>query len=172
MKIPWNAICTAAEYKMILDMVDSGHTMLVFGVGNDTQMWEAVCDHVVYVEDVQEWEDRIRLQVPTADVRHYDYPTTVQQWLDGERHFPTMKLDRDLHRTYDFIFVDGPRGDAPTHPGRMLPIFFAWCYGYNIFVHDFNRTVEQEVCRNLMGEPTAMVQRMAYYENDPSILSE
>lgn len=124
-------------------------SMLVFGVGYDTRLWDALNKdgYTMFVENDTEWFNNISRTV-SSPVRLIGYGTrTVADSLpikeeDLRRHtMPAM-----LNRSWDVILIDSPRGSKPTDPGRSLPIYWASLLATpstHVFIDDASRELEQ-----------------------------
>jgi uncharacterized protein (TIGR01627 family) len=133
--------------------------MLVFGVGNDSCLWMQInkMGNTVFLENEQNWLQKIQNQLPAIKVHLVSYNTLRSQWLallsDSNENALYMDLPKDLMDTpWDIIFVDGPAGYDDTKPGRMKSIYMASLIAklqnknVAVFVHDCDRIVEATYC--------------------------
>jgi hypothetical protein len=144
-----------------------GCSLLVFGCGNDSTLWEQVNGGGItaFIEDDPLWAGKVRGQLKHASVFLVDYDTKKSEWI-SLLHFPD-RLELDLpkevtSKRWDVIIVDGPAGHdnhqkytGREAPGRMKSIYMASklvAPGGMVFVHDCERLVEQQyVARYLAG---------------------
>jgi hypothetical protein len=125
--------------------------MLVFGLGNDSPLWDALNSngYTLFLEDVQEWIDKIVGIYPNLNVHRVSYAgTTVASASENPSgtiagaQAPAFLLGR----RWDVIVIDGPMGYAPQLPGRALPICWTRQIAQrstHIFVDDYDRKLEQ-----------------------------
>ena len=126
-------------------------TLLVFGLGHDAPLWfRSSRGRVAFVEDDPAF---LTLAPATARVYLQKYPSRVGKWV------AIPPPPRMIDRPWDFVFVDGPRGFHPQCPGRQIPI--AWAKRLatkQVFVHDYERPWERELCDHLLGDPVERIQ--------------
>jgi hypothetical protein len=81
--------------------------------------------------------------------------------------YPDLELPPQLGAVaWDVIFVDGPMGWRPEHPGRRASIRAAATLagrGSWVFVHDYDRPIERASCEEFLGKPAHTVDRMAVF---------
>lgn len=154
---------TYEEYKLVHDVVGDRApcNLLVFGVGRDSQLWlEANAGGTtVFLEDVAEWADFARKEVPGIRVHDVRYGTLRVFW-HLLKHVPESFRMKDLPQeveetAWDVILVDAPRGTRWYRPGRMKSIYTASVLGgksgADVFVHDCHRRVEREASDRFLG---------------------
>ena len=148
---------TFEEYKLVHAVLQrrSPCHLLVFGVGRDSALWLStnLGGRTLFLEDVPEWADFARREVPDIVVRDVDYGLTKRfMWpllrkIDGSLYMRGLP-DDVLSTRWDVILVDAPRGTRWYRPGRMKSIYTASVLGRqsraDVFVHDCHRTVERE----------------------------
>ncbi|XP_010932030.1 protein IRX15-LIKE-like [Elaeis guineensis] len=149
---------------------------LVFGLGHETPLWRAL-NHggrTVFLDENEYHIAHLEGRLPGLEAYDVAYTTKVQEMPDllatarrGRRGdcrpvqnllFSDCRLAlNDLPNAlydvpWDVILVDGPRGYAPTAPGRMSAIFTAAVMARSagpgptdVLVHDYEREVER-VC--------------------------
>lgn len=155
---------TAKEYEYIADIVCSrnGCNLLVFGVGRDSALWLIANQggKTVFLEDSDKWLDKAKKEIPQIDARKITYCTKRSDWKEIYRRGDSvdrLNLPEDVLNTeWDVIVVDGPNGNSDNAPGRMLSISAASRLGRSklgadIFIHDFDREVEQVYARRYFG---------------------
>ncbi len=142
--------------------------LLVFGLGNDSLLWETLNEdgRTVFLESDETWFDRIRSREGCAgmEVHLVEYGTRRSEWcalLDSP-----SKLQMDLPQEvsgedWDIVLVDGPAGHTDASPGRMKSIYAAsrlvsesGC----AFVHDCEREVESAYCKAFLGDARLAVE--------------
>ena len=125
---------------------------LIFGMGNDSQLWFRLNQRgrTVFVEDQEEWFCKVRGENPLLEAYLVKYGTMLSEamrLIDSPGRL-AMDLPPDIRKTkWDVILIDGPAGYADnTTPGRMKSIYESSRLikqGGSIFVHDQEREVEK-----------------------------
>lgn len=154
---------TYEEYKLVHDVVveRAPSNVLVFGVGRDSPLWMDANDggRTVFLEDVAEWADFARKEVPGIEVHDVRYGTLRVFWhllKHVEERLWMDDLPGDVEATdWDVILVDAPRGTRWYRPGRMKSIYTASVLarrsGGDVFVHDCHRSVERQASDRFLG---------------------
>lgn len=134
-----------------------GCNLLVFGVGEDSQLWK-MCNikgRTIFLETSNAWIEKVRNSVP--DIEIYSYYTgknTVKDSLNNLiDYIECPQIIKDV--SWDIIIVDGPEGWHPSKPGRALPIIWSSelrTSKTHIFVDDYERYLEAEFTRKYIGE--------------------
>lgn len=130
----------------------AGGQMLVFGLGNDSNLWyEVTKGNVLFVENIDEWIEKS--DIPRENILKYDYKTRVDQGLYGS----IPEIPKELNKEWDTIIIDGPHGYHASKPGRLIP--YAWSsqlkYRY-VYLDDCNRPFESQLCSKYFGvNPTS-----------------
>lgn len=148
---------SVTEYSLIAEVLfkKSPCNMLVFGVGNDSEMWIDLNKGgmTFFVEDNANWLQDIHNKIPHINACVFTYGTQRYQWKDliktNFSHLLHMNLPQIVLETkWDIIFVDGPAGYSDVTPGRMKSIYMASYLSHqnnnntDVFVHDADREVE------------------------------
>jgi len=167
---------TFEEYKLFSDvLVDRAPcNLLVFGVGRDSGLWlDANAEGTTtYLEDVKEWADSARREVPGIQVCDVRYHGRQFMWpvLRRLSHLLRLRLPSDVEDTpWDVILVDAPRGTRWYRRGRMMSVYTAALLGRrtsaDVFVHDCHRRVERESSDQFLGPEhlVAQVATMRHY---------
>lgn len=131
-----------------------GCRLLVFGLGYDSQMWNACCDHVTFVEDVPEYIS-LNSSITTDRVVSCTYSTTVvSSWKMSNQELLSQDPPQKLAERgpFDIVLIDGPQGWGPRCPGRMIPA--CWTRklikdGGLIYVDDAARPLESYIVKKM-----------------------
>lgn len=144
---------TNIEYGIISGMLIqlSPCNLLIFGQGSDSELWSWLnrAGSTVFLENCVEW---------------------FRQINHAESHlvtYPNLSVpERVSSQSWDLVFVDGPMGWKPEHPGRRESIKAAsrlTTPGGWVVVHDYNRDAERRFCNEYLGNPTYEVDRLAFF---------
>lgn len=159
---------TYEEYLSVAEILakKSPCNFLVFGVGNDSQLWLDINQngYTVFLEDSKQWLDLVLARIPELKGIHVSYGTQIADWkkLLDSQDYNVLLLDLPrfvFDIKWDLIFVDAPRGaiDSKKSPGRMKSIYIAAFLAQkslntDVFVHDCHREVERIYCDTFLGE--------------------
>ncbi|MFM9859754.1 hypothetical protein RUR49_14875 [Pseudoxanthobacter sp. M-2] len=129
-----------------------GSNVLVFGLGNDSLLWNKLNAHgrTVFVENNKTWAKDMRERWPELEIERVSYgKSTVESSLPIDEkaliEHPIPGFMRDIK--WDVILIDGPMGFRSTSPGRALPIYWSYVTARectHIFIDDCNRRLEGE----------------------------
>ncbi|PKA57181.1 Glucuronoxylan 4-O-methyltransferase 1 [Apostasia shenzhenica] len=153
---------------------------LVFGLGHDSPMWSSLNygGRTVFLEEDQAWMQKMRSKFPELEAYHATYKTKVRDAEEllklrsmkectaiGDIRGSKCRLAlRDLPEVFfevewEMIMVDAPTGYFAEAPGRMAAIYTAGMAARgrregetDIFVHDVDRTVEDEFSKSFLCE--------------------
>lgn len=151
------------EYDYVAQLIAArgGCNLLIFGVGNDSELWLAANREgkTVFLEDSLEWIERVRERFPRIDIQAVNYGTTRDQWqelLAGDPAELRLPLPAPISGTaWDIVFVDGPTSFSDECPGRMKSLFAAAeCSrrpGVDVVVHDVDRRLERAYCERFFS---------------------
>ena len=100
-----------------MNKLESDSNFLVFGLGYDSKMWANganVGGRTLFIEDNNEWIEKIRKHSPGLDIRFLDYESDMREafsvYLGHEdklmHSFPAYLKDTE----WDVILVDAPMG--------------------------------------------------------------
>jgi uncharacterized protein (TIGR01627 family) len=171
--------CRKSEYKFVARRLDSlaPCNALYFGVGYDSKLWDTINaeGNNLFLEDSQEWIDTINPTLVNSKIEKVKYTTKRTQWkkIFKKTNKLIMQLPDTVWQTnWNFIFIDGPRGDKDFCPGRMQSIYTASLLAaksrgvLRIFAHDYNRELERRYCNKYFGKNNLkkVVRRMACYK--------
>ena len=122
--------------------------LLVIGAGYDSELWyRCVEGHVIFIEEIPE----LVSQVPNC--MQYTFASKVGQWC------PVPELPQAINKPWDYVLVDGPGGYDQNTSGRQIPVAWASKLARKaIFVHDYERPWEKEICDKYLGEATEMIE--------------
>ena len=143
--------------------------LLVFGVGNDSILWQALnpFGRNVFIEDNNYWLDKIKARVPGLKAYTVTYGTTLTNWRKDIASIPQLELPDDVQNfQWDIILVDAPAGNKNDDPGRLQSINTAAniaSAGSFVLVHDCNRELEQQCSSTYLGEEYEAVDRLRVY---------
>lgn len=179
------------EYRLIVETVAarSPCNFLVFGVGNDSDLWLAANrgGETLFVEDSPAWIDRVQRRGlrPPPRIVACRYAARPLQWLALARRswllggMPAGMDDMPWH----VILVDAPRGYRPWHPGRLQSV--AWAahlarcgqggpsagHPADVFVHDYDRRTERYAADRFLGRShlVARIGRLAHFRLSVSV---
>lgn len=136
--------------------------LLVFGLGWDTLLWLDVNKNgrTVFLEDNQDWFEKITQRAPNAEAYLIDYPHNITEWktvLDKPRELKLKLPDEVTRVSWDVIVVDAPAGYrmVEEQAGRMSSIYMASKLikkGGDVFVHDCTRELERAYTARCLGE--------------------
>ncbi|KAK8691836.1 hypothetical protein V6N13_075331 [Hibiscus sabdariffa] len=154
---------------------------LVFGLGHDSLMWEAL-NHggrTVFLEEDKAWIEQMKHKFPALESYHVEYSTKVHRsdaLLETGLNKESCKVVSDPRNSkcelahkgfpgeiydveWDLIMVDAPTGFHDEAPGRMNAIYTAGLMARNreegetdVFVHDVNRAVEDKFSKAFLCE--------------------
>lgn len=162
------------EYSYIANCILSRRpaNVLVFGVGNDSDLWSRinVGGVTTFVENDAEWAKKVLQNMPYINIVMCTYTTRLDQadaLLQAHKtgqYIPRLNLSDDVRATaWDVIIVDAPFGGAIDAPGRMQSIFEAFQLSkhggvVDIFIHDINRPVEKMYVDYFFDQSTIQTQ--------------
>jgi hypothetical protein len=124
-------------------------SVLVIGTGHDSDLWFHCAEgNVAYVENNPAY-----LDFSPIPALRYTFESNVGEWRDVPN--PPAAIDRP----WDFVIVDGPNGHTSSAPGRQFPIAWAARLARKaVFVHDYERPWECQVCDKYLGDPSEIVE--------------
>ena len=136
-----------------------GCSLLVFGCGNDSVLWERANRDgtTAFLEDDPEWLKLVRARLTKAEAHLVRYGTKRSDWAALLNSPDRLRLDLPAEissRRWEVVLVDGPAGFDDEQPGRMKSIFAAAelvAPGGCVFVHDCDRQVEREYAARYLG---------------------
>jgi hypothetical protein len=130
------------------EIYNSGGSILVISPGDDKPFWKFCskgnCSFVV--------EDRFASIEEDDWTFAYNFDSQVGIWSKD------VSIPDQIAKRYYFVIINGPAGFSSDCPGRELPI--AWAAelaDVAIFVFDYNRAWEKELCDRYLGKPTIVV---------------
>lgn len=153
------------HYHAILSMLMSFNkpiNMLVFGAGNDTELWKSVVGKgLTVIEDDEFWfKHAVSLGVEAIRV---EYLGKRGDYNVGVTVHDKQGFDRLFQRHWDVVLVDGPTAWNADCSGRDSPIAIAnmiMCsQRATVIVHDYDRPHEWVVCNRTLGEPQIVVSK-------------
>ncbi len=132
---------------------------LVFGLGVDSPFWLSANagNRTAFIEDDPTWFASVMGSIGNLEAYLVSYGTRLADWQQLLREPERLRfvLPPAITDTrWDVILVDAPAGYAPNTPGRMCSIRAASLLAApeaDIFVHDYEREVEQASCAAFLG---------------------
>lgn len=163
---------TEKEYRYITDL-SLGKNMLIFGCGNDSNLWRLVANKVVFLEHNKKW-----INNKYNDTLHIQYTSTMlntdilleefKQTKYDNLYIESIKNNELINQFWDTILVDAPEGyDKNKNHGRVQSIFMAKFLSNintNIFVHDINRDIEKKCCEIFGFKKITEFDRLGHYQ--------
>jgi len=145
-----NGLMSKHQYRYIGREIHSNHpcSLLVFGAGYDSEFWvHCSAGNVAFVEDNDEFESFCSQGLVVNK-----YRSRVNKWVN------VPAPPREINRMWDFVIVDGPNGFHRRCPGRQISISWAAQLAKKaIFVHDYERVWERQVCDKYLGSPYEVI---------------
>ena len=138
---------SSEQYRYVSDQLlhDRGCKLLVFGLGHDSRLSACAGVRLAFVEDNPTY---LTAAPAESAVIIYEFNSRVAVW------FPIPDPPRQLIQEWDYVLVDGPAGFNSFCPGRQIPIAWARLLASKqVFVHDYERPWERQVCDKLLGTP-------------------
>jgi hypothetical protein len=140
-------------HKNVIDDVFQQFTektkMLVFGLGYDSRMWyEGNYKNTFFVENKDEYIELNMKNIPQENIIKYDYKTTCASspTLTDEQ-IAKFTIPKKLlqEAPFDIIIIDGPEGNMPQKPGRLIPCYWTTLLSKPesiIYIDDSSRLLE------------------------------
>lgn len=161
------------EYTRVADELEARGpcAMLVFGVGNDTELWMMANagGRTVFLEHDARWVEKAKERTQ-ADIRKVKYSSRIGEAMSmiGCSDLLAMDLPEDVRGLrWDIVLVDAPpgAGGGGVH-GRGQSIYEAsrlvapdGC----VFVHDMHRMIERDYAKWYLGEVTELVNHLGVF---------
>jgi glucuronoxylan 4-O-methyltransferase len=167
-----------SEYTYLAEVIEgcSPCNILIFGLGNDSFLWDRLNreGNTVFLEQNLEWYEKISMKNPNLTSYFIQYWTKLRDWkglLGQDPKNLLLNLPPELTNTkWDLIFVDAPEGYNDAKPGRMQSIYTASVLGAkggaHVLVHDCNRAAEAAYCdRFLMSNNLVKsIEKIRHYQ--------
>ena len=163
MKKSGKGLMSKGQYMALAETLDklSPCNFLVFGLGEDADVWEEINKggRTVFLEDDKEWIGKFKNK--DLEIHPVEYNTRSEDYMkigfDAEKLH--MELPKDITDVeWDIIFVDGPLGHNPPRPfkgpGRMKSIYAAHSLlggGGVCVVDDMGRIIESVYAHHFFG---------------------
>jgi len=133
----------------LISSVCRNKKMLVFGLGYDSLLWNALTDDILFVEN-QNHYIKMNNTINSSKIIHYKYEniSVEKSFKLSAEEIKEYKIPESLVKNapYDIIFIDGPSGYVSNHPGRLLPIYWSKHFlsksGTIILIDDSRRDLE------------------------------
>lgn len=159
-KAAYGIILTAEEILEIKKTIKEPCNFLIFGLGKDSIFWHNAnkSGNTIFIEDTDSWINLIKVKYPEIKAHKVVYGTKREEWRTLLKRPELLELDlpEEIKSVkWDIVLVDGPQGFSNNTPGRMKSIYMASKLTKNeglVFVHDMDREVEQEYCKEYLLE--------------------
>ena len=130
--------------------------LLIFGLGFDSKMWSACCEHVTFVEDNPTYV-ALNKDLDQESIVQCKYHTTVAScWTMSQEELVAENPPQELvaRGPYDIVLIDGPWGEG-NGPGRLLPA--CWTRklvkdGGIVYMDDVSRPLETYIVAKMFGD--------------------
>jgi uncharacterized protein (TIGR01627 family) len=168
-------LMTSQQYEAIAKLLVSMSpcNFLVFGLGDDSYLWQDINSEGknVFLENDEQWMQKFSKS--SLDIRKVEYTTKIKDVniIQFDENLLKLDLEEDIRSTdWDLILVDAPLGHGPPNPnspwkntpgrpfkgpGRMSSIYEASKLigesGY-IIVDDLSRHVEAVYAGHFIGQ--------------------
>ena len=151
--------------------------LLVFGAGNDSELWSMCSKYTLILENDDEWLSNISSKFKNTqglefNKVNYNMFRTEQECLDAIKHDSVSKLTVDvcdmfLKKKWDAIIVDSPTGWRECNEyyrGGSIKLASNLAEDRcHIFIHDCNRRVETAaISKFLLGTNEQTIDRTRY----------
>ncbi|MBI4641746.1 MAG: class I SAM-dependent methyltransferase [Candidatus Tectomicrobia bacterium] len=130
----WSILPDTAHFLYHLLIEKKPRHILEFGSGVSTAvMAHAVAPHggVVYsLEHDEKWLRRTHEMAVVSGVTNYEliHAPLVESSFPGVENFVVYDPLRIPSKQFEFVFIDGPPGVKPEHPGRRGTLYSCWPY--------------------------------------------
>ena len=176
-----NGLMTEVQYLKIGELLElnSPCNFLVFGLGNDSLIWNEINKDgkIIFLEDDMEWCDKFKDS--GLNIHNIKYTTKIEDWESIKFNTDLLKLDLPqevMDETWDVILVDAPLGHQPPKPykgpGRMQSIYMAsqlLRVGGVCIVDDWRRQVEKTYGNYFFGSKNlsgVVEEKVAFYRKE------
>ena len=157
----------------ITKVLPQAGNLLVWGLGNDSPFWhDSTKGKVIFIEPKGFWYDKVKNKFPYLEAYSVKYTTetvkSFKKYINNRTIWSELDLRSELppvviQTPWDVIIVDAPPGYNGA-PGRYQSIYTSSLIAQNgshIFVDDYERKVEREFSRKMLGTPVEIVRRKA-----------
>lgn len=141
--------------------------ILVFGTGNDTELWRGASKHSVFLENDPKWipksNQNIYLVNYTCQIENYQ--EIFLKLKNGDDSPLLIDLPDQAKDEWDVILVDAPTGYASGQHGRMQSIYCSYILAgedTEVLVHDYDRTIEKLFCDYLFKTKIKQIDRLVH----------
>lgn len=166
--LPTGGICKPIEYKAIQAAIEKRRpcNMLVFGCGRDSAFWHRLNEggRTLFIENVHKWANVARRHGCEVITTTYN---TKRGTPAPEEPIPA-ELAEMVGQQWDIVFIDGPKMNKASRPGRELPIrWTSRLPGHPlVFLHDYRvkwPSVRPWADRYL-GDPTRVIEDLGVFQ--------
>lgn len=135
---------------IIQECLNNSKKMLVFGLGNDSDIWSNLTNNNTYFVESEESFIQLCKSIDQEKIIKHNFSgISVKDSFDiSDKILDSFEKPDVLLKLspFDIILIDGPNGFSDTSPGRLLPIYWSKKYlskkGTVIYVDDCNRKLE------------------------------
>lgn len=136
-----------------------GKKMLVFGLGYDAGLWDALTEgNTYFMEDNKDYISMAD-EIDARRIIHYDYKgiTVGRSFTMTREEIEAVPVPDALlaEGPFDVIFVNGPLSYNSLCPGRLLPLFWSRhllsTSGTVVYVDDSDRPLESLCIERFFG---------------------
>ena len=164
-----NQMMSRQEYEYIVSIAQN-NTMLVFGTGNDTPLWQQISKYAVFLENDPKWipknnNQNIYLIQYTSKIENFE--EIFNNLKNNNIESLLINLPDQAKNKWDVILVDSPTGYDKNQHGRMQSIYAAYLLAdldTNIIVHDYDRKIERMYSDYLFRYKINSMDRLAHFK--------
>lgn len=167
-KISKNSLMNFDEYKYIANIV-ANKKLLVFGCGNDSELWRTICKKVHFLEHNDKWIDK-----KLNDISKISYTIMMKDSVEILNNLENMHVNLTIknishlfNEDWDIVLVDSPEGyNMNAHHGRIQSIYTANLLVKNngsIIVHDIDRKIEDMCVNKMLGSVLYKDKKLGHY---------
>lgn len=155
-----------SEIAVVLSHLRDARRLLVFGLGRDWKLWEALGPPETHF--LEHEPDRIEAAGSGArHVHRVSYSSRAEDGWNAAGDPVDLGLPQAVKEVdWDVVVVDGPPGSARGTPGRSQSLRAAAGLvrpGGTVVVHDLDRELEQRVSSRWLGTPMRCVGRSGVF---------
>jgi len=155
-----NVLTEPVIVRDIAEHYHSGMKLLVFGLGYDAVLWDALTEgNTYFVEDNREYI-ALNEDIDPSRIIYYDYKgiSVERSFAITDEEILAFPVPEALMEAgpFDLIFVSGPLSYNSACPGRLLPLFWSrYLLGSKdtlVYVDDSERRLESHCIERFYGD--------------------